>query len=206
MKVRHSYIPETYKKVSKQDPIKVEINKRIAQEFKKRNKDGKFFIILESAERLTLKTLNKYGIKKIEVPNPTPAYEIIKKYHRQTYKMLLSEYFDLINAGCDKQVAGIWLDYCCGVDGNKDVNPKEDIKTLFRNNLLADDSVLAFTFCFRNAKGVDFKYQDLYEIEELIQDEACKAGFALIRIPFGIHYSGMFFGMFRLVYMENSYD
>jgi hypothetical protein len=202
MKVKHSYIPETYKKISKQDPIKVEINKRVAQEFQKRNRGNKFFIVLDSAEQLTLKTLRKYGVTRVEVPNPTPAYDTIKKTHRQTHKLFLSEYLDLINAGCEGQVAGIWLDYCCGVDGNKDVSPKDDIKKIFRNDILSSDSVLAFTFCFRNAKGVDFKYQDLYEIEALIQEEAYNTGFCAIRIPFGVHYKGMFFGMFQL----HSYD
>ena len=196
--MRRTAIPDTYVRKSILNPIKVEINKVVAKEFKKAMKKDTFVVVLDSAERLTLKTLKKYGVNRVDIPNPTEAYNTIKRYHRNTYKMYFNDYLDTISPICAHQVSGAWLDYCCGTKGNDKVNPKKDIEKLFKNGLLCDKSVLAFTFCFRNSKGVDFKYQDMYEIESFIQETGMKNNYVLIRIPYARLYDGMFFEIFQV--------
>ena len=190
---------EKYDRKLSKNPIKKENNKRVAEAFKLRNKGKEFFVVLESEALLTLKTLKKYGIKRVEVPNPTSAFDKIKKYHNATYNMWLGDYFDMIKKEGKNKCGGIWFDYCCSIEGNNEVNPKSDIKKYFDYKLPANDSVLAFTFCYRKGTKVDYTHQDLYEIESYIQQVAWNNGYALVRIPYGRMYNGMFFGMYDVL-------
>ena len=194
-------IKEKYNVKRSQNVEKVEINNIIAKEFKERRNKG-YFLVLESEERLTLKTMVKVGIspKRIEVPNHTEAFKKIKKWHTNTYNETIGAYIagvkDIGDTNC---VAGVWFDYCGGISGNKEMNPKKDIVNYFKHKLPADGSVFAYTFCFRTGTKVEHKYQDMYEMQRHSQEEALENGYVLVRIPPGKMYSGsMFFEMWEV--------
>jgi len=181
------------------NPVKIEINKKIAEEFAKVNGTEGFYIVLESEALLTIKSLKAKGITKIEIPNPTTAYGKIKKANRGTYRMWLSDYLDLIEEVGHMKVYGIWFDYCCSIDGNVDMKPKEDIKKYFALNLPAKKSVLGYTFCYRKGTKVEFTHQDMYVIDNHIQQTAYEHGYVAIKLPYGRMYKGsMFFGMYKI--------
>ena len=190
---------EVYNTQRSNNPIKKDINSVVANSFADVNNGRNFFIILESEKCLTLNSLRKKSVDRIEIPNPTTAFKTIKRACKNTYNMWLGDYLDLIKSDMKGRVGGVWLDYCCSVKGNEHMNPIEDINKLFNYRLLAKNSRLAFTFCYRKGgEKSKILHEDLYQIEAAIQAVAYKNGYALIRIPYGRMYNGMFFGLFEV--------
>jgi len=194
---------ETYVTDRSERPSKIEINNLIAQEFKKRRG---YYIILESEKRFTLKTLKKAGVdlNKVEVPNPY-VFSSIKKWHKKTYNMLLSEYLDgVISVGETETFGGVWFDYCCTIEGNQTVNPKEDLKKYFENKLPNDNSILAFTFSARSVSKQSYKYQGVVELINYVQRVAYDNGYVAIKHPCWYVYKDtsagatMYFDMFEI--------
>jgi len=91
----------------------------------------------------------------------------------------------------------IWLDYCCSFDGNIEVKPQEDIKVLFGNKLLYNNSTLAVTFCFRKHTRVDYVGQDEDRVRTCIENEARVNGYIAVSQRTK-RYKGMFFIIFKV--------
>ena len=179
------------------------INEFVAKSFKKVENLGSF-IVLESANLLTLKTLTKHkvNLSKVDIPNPVKeTYDEIKRHHDNTYQELLGEYLDRMHEVPENKecYAGVWFDYCCSILGNDTITPKGDIFKYFQYKLPADKSILAYTFSSRWPKTT-FKYENIYKMEKFVQEVAFKHGYVAIKIPEGTksYPAGMFFNAFTI--------
>lgn len=150
-------------------------------------------LILDAEDLRTTFWLNRRGFENITVPNPYIHNKIKKDPRITAVNMLIGEYMVIT----DKTYTAVWLDYCCSFDGNKEMKPQEDIKLLFKNKLLRDNSTLAVTFCFRKHTRVDYVGQDEDRIRTCIENEARLNGYNLVaqrRKP----YTGMIFILYKV--------
>lgn len=46
---------------------------------------------------------------------------------------------------CDEQIAAIWLEYDCGIEGDEEYSPAEDLRSLIKNPQIQPDLVIALT-------------------------------------------------------------
>jgi len=181
---------EMYKK-RKDDKHKREINSLLASLVGKKKRPA---IVLDARNLNTKNALVKAGFPalKIHIPNPFD-FKAIRKKHRNTYAQKLG---DFLNQESGKHSL-FYADYCCTVDGNADMKPMADIQTYFRKQLADNNSYFAFTFSYRNMRGVNFKYEDIQRIESFVEQTAFKNGYAAIKHT-GRIYSGMFFGLYNI--------
>ena len=58
----------------------------------------------------------------------------------------------------DYPMKGLWADYCSTLDGNDRCLPRDDIRYLFSQKLLAASAVAAFTFCLRDRRCTNMSH------------------------------------------------
>lgn len=191
-------------KIRSADKNKKEVN-RIIQKYA--DESAKKFgahnaVILDTSSFLTTNALIKagYSKSKIEIPNFSSDYHKIKKKHRSTFNMSLSEYLDMINElpvkDYREKYSLIFMDYCCSVLGNKDVNPESDIEKMFKMRMPRNGSIFATTFSFRNGKLTN--YEAVSMADYIVSKNAFENGYAVIKQKKSKAYNGMFFSVYEL--------
>lgn len=185
---------EKYNVLLSKTTIKKEINKLFVDSvMQNKNIHNQLTLILDSELLYTSKLLLKNGVKKkdIVIPNPFVYKKIVKqRLGINVYNQLLFDYLDN-NINIFKNV---WLDYMCSLDGNEIVNPKEDIEKIFKNIMIANNSVFAITLA--NRKKTEYSYQHFFEGISYICSIANKNGYTAIPKEARV-YRGMFFILFN---------
>ena len=152
-------------------------------------------LILDAETLTTTKFLHRRGFTNIIVPNPF-VYDKIKKDKRiHAENMLIGDYI----ADCTARLTAVWLDYCCTFDGSDTtgIKPQQDIKLLFSNLLLKENSTLAVTFSSRKHVRVDYKGQDEDRVRKCIENEARKNGYNAV-FERTHKYQGIYFLMYHI--------
>lgn len=80
----------------------------------------------------------------------------------------------------------MWMDYTCQWNGNIFIKPQDDVKNVFNNKLLQDQSVFAITVNTRNSGHVT-----AHKINQFVEYLAAKNGYLLIGSPIAIIYDQM---------------
>ena len=184
---------EKYKLKHTEKQIKQDINDLFVNDTTKNTTA----LILDAENLFTTRKLikNKVKPKNIYVPNPF-SYDDLIKYSKQHKirinifnKLLYNFLIDDFSKLCEslKNELFIWFDYCCCFMGNDNINPREDIKTMFeilRTELNTQQHIgltikFSVTFSYRKPTS-DFKHERYIEIINYITRTAYKYGFVAI--------------------------
>lgn len=153
-------------------------------------------ILLDNENLESCKWIHSLSTAPINPENiivPNYGYAEFKRMKMINKKMNLAtlhyQYLnDVLENISTSTVSAIWMDYCCTFEGNKYVNPKEDLTLLFEKNLMQDCSVLAITVCTRSIGSKVVNY-----ICDFITGLATKHGFILANATPKLYKSMVYF-------------
>jgi len=193
VKPKKSLPKDSYDKEESKNPDKIEINKLLAKLVKEQGLDNTKMVILESPSLLTLKELTNVGIQahQIHIPNHTESFEPIVRKHNNTYPITLGEFLTRTEVAHGNKFGFIFADYCGTLDGSTLFSPIEDIKTIFKDNLIKPGGLLAVTISKRNSKKPN-KYinNDVSRLNHIVTERAYKNGYIAVDLGHGRDYNG----------------
>lgn len=186
-------------KVRSKDKNKIHMNKVLAEltENCSVSTDKINALVLDTEKLLTTKSLMKAGVKKenITICNPF-IFDKIKKIHNNVKNVLVGDYiYSLTSFSMNLDL--VLLDYCSTLNGNSEISPEQDIKTLFDKRILASESLLAVTISLRN-KHKKYRTSDINILDSVITRSAFKNEYVAVKIPEGYNYNGMGVVFYRI--------
>ena len=146
-------------------------------------------VILDGSDTQTLKTLKKHGwdTNKIFIPNCSKDYDSIARKHPNSYNITLLDFLREHEGRCFGMV---YMDYMCTLDGNKDMDPKKDLRFLFNKKMLSGNAALGITISLRSSQpDVPFSSPDVVRCIALVQMLANRNGYDARLHPIGGNYS-----------------
>lgn len=159
-------------------------------------------MILDGPTGKTFKTLIAHGYKraKIFIPNLSDDYYSLIKLHKNTYRMSLNEFL-YKNRKAKRRLGILYMDYMCSFDGNTECRPKDDLKLMFDNRMMAGNSVLAVTLSVRSHTKNDtlFKHNALVKAYDYIINLARDNKYRLRLLTGGLYRNNKN-NMYSLVY------